>query len=42
MIVYILFGFYRYKIDRVMDGGLLRRPPLINYQLYIQKIKKYV
>ena len=31
-----------YKIDRVMDGGRLRRPPLINYQFYIKKLSKYI
>ena len=32
---------FQYKIDRVMDGGHLRRPPLINYQFYIKKSPKY-
>ena len=38
--VYISW-FFKYKIDRLMGGGRLRRPPLINYQFYIKKIKKY-
>ena len=25
-----------------MDGGRLRRPPLINYQYYIKKSSKYI
>ena len=29
-----------YKLDRVMDGGRLRRPPLINYRFYVKKIIK--
>ena len=32
------FDDFLYNIDRVMDGGRLRRPPLINYQFYIKKI----
>ena len=36
--LYILMIFW-YKIDRVMDGGRLRRPPLISYQFSI-KIEK--
>ena len=39
--VYI-FGFlFSCKIDRLMGGGRLRRPPLINYQFDKKKIKKY-
>ena len=30
--IFDIFHFLGSKIDRVMDGGRLRRPPLINYQ----------
>ena len=46
--VYI-FGFSSYKIDRLMGGGRLRRPPLIklsilyeeNPKIYTKTHKKY-
>ena len=34
---FVLFWFFWCKIDRVMDGGPPRRPPLISYQFYISK-----
>ena len=40
MFLYTFSGFVSYKIDRVMGGGRLRRPPLINYQFYMKQIKK--
>ena len=38
MLFCTLYRFLWCKIDRVMDGGRLRRPPLISYQFYIKKI----
>ena len=36
------FWIFSYKIDRLMGGGRLRRPPLINYQFYMKKIQKCI
>ena len=44
-----IFGFFSYKIDRLMGGGRLRRPPLIklsilyeeNPKIYTKTHKKY-
>ena len=36
------FDVFSYKIDSVMDGRRLWRPPLINYQFYIKKSSKYI
>ena len=39
-VLYIFLWFLWYKISRVMGGGRLRRPRLINYQFYIKQIIK--
>ena len=33
------FYFFSHNIDRLMGGGCLRRPPLMNYQFYIKRAK---
>ena len=35
------FDFCSYKIDRLMGGGRLRRPPLIKLSILYEKIKIY-
>ena len=37
-----IFGFFSYKIDRLMGGGRLRRPPLIKLSILYEKIQKYI
>ena len=33
----IYFFMFSFKVDRLMGGG---RPPLVNYQFYMKKIKQ--
>ena len=39
--VYI-FGFFSNKIDRLMGGGRLRRPPLIKLSILYEENPKYI
>ena len=37
-----IFFIFSYKIDRLMGGGRLRRPPFIKLSILYEKDKKYV